>query len=46
MLRDIVQNSHFLINLGEKIGVDPQLAFTCSKLAIDTIEQGVKYVQN
>ena len=23
----------------------PQLAFTCSKLTIETLEQGVKYVQ-
>ena len=23
-----------------------QLAFTCSKLAIETLEQGVKYVQS
>ena len=23
-----------------------QLAFTCSKLTIETLEQGVKYVQN
>ena len=24
----------------------PQPAFTCSKLTIETLEQGVKYVQN
>ena len=24
----------------------PQLAFTCSKLTIETLEQGVKYVQS
>ena len=24
----------------------PQLAFTCSKLTIETLEQGMKYVQS
>ena len=28
------------------IGKLSQLAFTCSKLTIQTLEQGVKYVQN
>ena len=27
-------------------GTFPQPAFTCSKLKIETLEQGVKYVQN
>ena len=32
---------HFAVNLD-----DTQSAFTCSKLTIETLQQGVKYVQS
>ena len=33
-------------SISKKTGLINQLAFTCSKLTIETLEQGVKYVQN
>ena len=30
----------------EAFGAAPQLTFTCSKSAIETLEKGVKYVQS
>ena len=36
---------HFVLNVPLKVINLSQLAFPCSKLAIETLEQGVKYVQ-
>ena len=33
-------------NMFNKVQTDTQPAFTCSKLTIETLEQGVKYVQS
>ena len=32
--------------ISKNIWISPQSAFTCSKLIIETLEQGVKYVQS
>ena len=35
-----------MIVLNFRFGTFSQLAFTCSKLTVETLEQGVKYVQS
>ena len=40
----IISRLNFLLK--KNIFLPPQPAFTCSKLTIETLEQGVKYVQS
>ena len=35
-----------ILNPPMRLGTPTQLSITCSKLAIETLEQGVKYVQS
>ena len=52
ILMDIVSNRFYCSNRSSVVGgsfcfiVTSQRAFTCSKLTIETLEQGVKYIQS
>ena len=41
-----VKNVHIMSMMIDVFSLQPQPAFTCSKLTIEILEQGVKYVQS